>query len=242
MLADVISGGTGSGARAAGFKLPAAGKTGTTDEYADAWFVGYTPHLVTGIWFGLDRPAPIMRGGFAGVVAVPAWGRFMKAATAGDAADWYETPADVEKVAICRRSGARATDECRHPSEVYSVSGEGTPAQLVPADAMLDEAEAPPVRTLAAGETPVYEDLFPLGAVSSELCPLHNPSPYGIAMASPISTPMVDSLVQSVQTAASSSSGGGSSVTMARTASTDIVLERVLGPDGVMRMVMRQRR
>ena len=121
-----------------------------------------------------------MRGGFAGVVAVPAWGRFMKAATAGDAADWYEMPADVEKVAICRLSGARATDACRHPSEVYSVSGEGTP-QLVPADAMLDEAEAPPVRTLAAGETPVYEDLFPLGAVSSELCPLHNPNPYGIA-------------------------------------------------------------
>ena len=84
MLSDVISGGTGSAARAAGFKLPAAGKTGTTDNYADAWFVGYTPHLVAGIWFGLDRPAPIMRGGFAGVVAVPAWGRFMRAATAHD--------------------------------------------------------------------------------------------------------------------------------------------------------------
>jgi 1A family penicillin-binding protein len=244
MLADVISGGTGAGARAAGFKLPAAGKTGTTDDYADAWFVGYTPHLVTGVWFGLDRPAPIMRGGFAGVVAVPAWGRFMKAATAGDAPDWYEMPADVEKVAICRLSGARATDACRHPAEVYSVNGEGMPAQLVPSDALLDEAEAAPVRTLAAGQTPVYEDLFPLGAVSSELCPMHNAGAYGIAMASPMPTPMVDSLIQSVQTAAGSSSGGGSSsqTMAARTASTDIVLERILGADGVMRMVMRQRR
>ena len=136
MLADVISSGTGAAARTAGFKLPAAGKTGTTDDYADAWFVGYTPHLVAGIWFGLDRPAPIMRGGFAGVVAVPAWGRFMKAATAGDAADWYEMPADVEKVAICRLSGARATDACRHGADVYSVTAADTPAQLVPADAM----------------------------------------------------------------------------------------------------------
>jgi 1A family penicillin-binding protein len=241
MLADVISSGTGAGARTAGFKLPAAGKTGTTDEYADAWFVGYTPHLVAGIWFGLDRPAPIMKGGFAGVVAVPAWGRFMKAATAGDAPDWYEMPADVEKVAICRLSGARATEACRHGAAVYSVSADGTPAQLVPVDAMHDEADAP-VRTLAAGETPVYEDLFPLGAVSGELCPLHNPVANAIA-AYPTSTPIVDSLIQTGQTSASIPTVSGSSLTMAsKPASTDIVLERVLGPDGVMRMVMRQRR
>ena len=127
MLADVISGGTATTrARTAGFKLPAAGKTGTTDEYADAWFVGYTPHLVTGVWFGLDKPAPIMRGGFAGVVAVPAWAQLHARGDRGDAADWYETPADVEKVTICRLSGARATDACRHPAEAYSVSAEGT--------------------------------------------------------------------------------------------------------------------
>ena len=78
MLADVIASGTATGARAAGFKLPAAGKTGTTDNYTDAWFVGYTPHLVAGVWFGLDKPAPIMNRGFAAVVAVPAWADFMK--------------------------------------------------------------------------------------------------------------------------------------------------------------------
>ena len=114
MLADVVSSGTATGARAAGFKLPAGGKTGTTDDYADAWFVGYTPHLVAGVWFGFDTPAPIMSRGFAGVVAVPAWARFMKAATTGAKPDWYAVPADVEKVAICRLSGARATDACRH--------------------------------------------------------------------------------------------------------------------------------
>jgi penicillin-binding protein 1A len=137
MLSDVISSGTGSAARAAGFKLPAAGKTGTTDNYADAWFVGYTPSLVAGVWFGLDDPAPIMRGGFAGIVAVPAWGRFMRAATAHDTPDWYAMPDDVEKVAICRMSGARATEACRHASQVYAISGDLP--QIVPADAMLDD-------------------------------------------------------------------------------------------------------
>ena len=89
MLADVVSSGTATGARAAGFKLPAGGKTGTTDDYADAWFVGYTPHLVAGVWFGFDTPAPIMSRGFASTVAVPAWARFMKAATMGARPDWY---------------------------------------------------------------------------------------------------------------------------------------------------------
>ncbi|MCA1650824.1 MAG: PBP1A family penicillin-binding protein [Acidobacteria bacterium] len=115
MLSDVVSSGTATGARAAGFRLPAAGKTGTTDDYADAWFVGYTPHLIAGVWFGLDHPAPIMRGGFGGVVAVPAWAQFMRKATEGAKPDWYAMPEGIEKVAICRLSGARATEACRNP-------------------------------------------------------------------------------------------------------------------------------
>ena len=121
MLADVVSSGTATAARAAGFKLPAGGKTGTTDDYSDAWFVGYTPRLVAGVWFGLDTPQPIMTRGFAGVVAVPAWARFMKAATTGAKPEWYAQPYDVEKVAICRTSGARAGDACR---QLVSLSGE----------------------------------------------------------------------------------------------------------------------
>ena len=235
MLADVISSGTGAAARAAGFKLPAAGKTGTTDNYADAWFVGYTPHLVAGIWFGLDRPAPIMRGGFGGVVAVPAWGRFMRAATAADKPDWYAMPADVEKVAICRLSGARATDACRHQADVYSVTNEDESPHLVPVDAMLDQDTVKPARALAAGQSPVYEDLFPIGAVPSELCPLHNPTPdnYGIAT-QPQNPPRSDARPQSPGPVATSG--------IIAAPSTDIIMERVLGPDGVMRFVMRQRR
>ena len=227
MLSDVISSGTGAAARTAGFKLPAGGKTGTTDKFADAWFVGYTPHLVTGVWFGLDRPAPIMREGFAGVVAVPAWGRFMRTATAGDKADWYEMPSDVEKVAICRVSGARATDACRHAAEIYTVGTDGL--QYVPAGALMDDAEVPPVRSLPPGTSPVYEDLFPIGAVPSEPCPIHNRpgDPYSS------STPMVDSILGAASHVAATSGS---------VPSADIILERVLGPDGIMRVVMRQKR
>jgi 1A family penicillin-binding protein len=114
MMADVMNRGTGSRARTEGFALPAAGKTGTTDDYGDAWFVGYTPNLVAGVWFGFDEKKKIMNRGFAGTVAVPAWAHFMKNATKGDGPDWFEMPSDVERIAVCRKSGMRASSDCRH--------------------------------------------------------------------------------------------------------------------------------
>jgi penicillin-binding protein 1A len=247
MLSDVISSGTGAAARTAGFKLPAGGKTGTTDNYADAWFVGYTPHLVTGIWFGLDRPAPIMHDGFAGVVAVPAWGRFMRAATAGDKADWYAMPPDVERVSICRLSGARATEACRQAADVYTITNDAG-SQLIAGDALFDDAEVPPVRSLPAGVSPVYEDLFPIGAVPSEPCPIHNRPVdlYSSAAAaakedgSAVSTTSTSSTTPTVDSIVAASAAG-SAAASAPALSTDLVLERVLGPDGVMRVVMRRR-
>ena len=73
MLADVINAGTGAGRAQLGFTLPAAGKTGTTNDFNDAWFVGFTPKLVTGVWVGFDQPRTILPNGFAGDVAVPLW-------------------------------------------------------------------------------------------------------------------------------------------------------------------------
>ena len=113
MMADVMNRGTASRARTEGFKLPAAGKTGTTDDYGDAWFVGYTPNLVAGVWFGYDEKKKIINRGFAGTIAVPAWARFMKKATEGSSPDWFEIPSDVERIAVCRKSGMRASPECR---------------------------------------------------------------------------------------------------------------------------------
>ncbi len=169
MLADVISSGTGTAARAAGFKLPAAGKTGTTDNYADAWFVGYTPHLVAGVWFGLDKPAPIMNRGFAAVVAVPAWADFMKKATAADRPDWFAQPADVEKVTICRSSGKLATDACRHGWT--SVDHVQAGLTEVPGDVVGGAATKAVEASTQASL--VYDDYFPTGAAPTEACPIH---------------------------------------------------------------------
>lgn len=118
MLADVVDHGTGYTARQSGFALPAGGKTGTTDDHADAWFVGFTPHLAAGVWVGFDQPQQIMRRGFASVVAVPAWAGFMKAATTGNRPDWLVVPPGVTHIRRCRASGGLATEYCELTREV----------------------------------------------------------------------------------------------------------------------------
>jgi penicillin-binding protein 1A len=122
MLADVIDAGTAARARSLGFALPAAGKTGTTNDFNDAWFVGFTPKLVTGVWVGFDQPRTILPGGFAADVAVPVWANFMKVATAGDKPEWFSPPPGVTSAQVCRLSGQLATDGC-HDVEVVDDQG-----------------------------------------------------------------------------------------------------------------------
>src|SRR5204863_2174904 len=71
MMSDVINAGTAWQARRVGFTLPAAGKTGTTNDYRDAWLIGFTPHLVAGVWIGYDMPRTIIANGYAGDPAAP---------------------------------------------------------------------------------------------------------------------------------------------------------------------------
>jgi membrane peptidoglycan carboxypeptidase len=96
-------------------RFSAAGKTGTSQSFADAWFVGYTPRLVTGVWFGYDHPQTIMNRGFASVIAVPVWARFMSAAHADLDDAWFEMPGSLTRVTLCRLSGQLATERCRLP-------------------------------------------------------------------------------------------------------------------------------
>jgi 1A family penicillin-binding protein len=112
MMADVINAGTGSRARQLGFKLPAAGKTGTTNDFKDAWFVGFTPKIAAGVWVGFDEPRTILPNGFAADVAVPAWAKFMKVATRNDAPDWLVPPPGVTTATVCRLSGKLASAGC----------------------------------------------------------------------------------------------------------------------------------
>jgi 1A family penicillin-binding protein len=122
MLADVVNAGTAAGARRLGFTLPAAGKTGTTNDFNDAWFIGYTPTLVAGVWVGFDQPHTIIPRGFAAEVAVPIWAKFMKLATRGDQPQWLDPPPGITMARVCRLSGKLATDVCEN---VQAIGADG---------------------------------------------------------------------------------------------------------------------
>ena len=78
MLRDVVNRGTGYTVRQTGFDGVAAGKTGTTNDATDAWFIGYTPEVVADVWIGYDTPSPLGSAGTGGVIAAPVWGRIMR--------------------------------------------------------------------------------------------------------------------------------------------------------------------
>jgi penicillin-binding protein 1A len=77
MMKDVIQRGTAAGSVGSQFHLPAGGKTGTTNDGTDAWFIGYTSDLVAGLWVGFDKPQPIKGNAQGGHIAAPAWTAFM---------------------------------------------------------------------------------------------------------------------------------------------------------------------
>jgi penicillin-binding protein 1B len=123
MMRSVISEGTGAGARAAGFALDAAGKTGTTNDLRDAWFVGFTPELLAVAWVGFDDNRPL---GLSGTqAALPIWTAFMQKALAGRANVPFEPPAGVSFVEIDRDTGRLATPTCpRVTSEAFLAGTE----------------------------------------------------------------------------------------------------------------------
>ena len=110
MMRSVINEGTGAGARAAGFALDAAGKTGTTNDQRDAWFIGFTPELLTAVWVGFDNNNPI---GLTGAqAALPIWTAFMKRATAGRRDKAFAVPDGLVFVDIDKETGKLATPGC----------------------------------------------------------------------------------------------------------------------------------
>ena len=110
ILEGVLERGTARSARQQGFSRPAAGKTGTTNDYGDAWFVGYTPDLVTVVWVGFDQRQSLGLSG--GQAALPIWTNFMKRATTGQPKTEFVPPPGVILVSIDPRTGMRATAQC----------------------------------------------------------------------------------------------------------------------------------
>jgi penicillin-binding protein 1B len=122
MMQSVINEGTGSAARDAGFRLDAAGKTGTTNDLRDAWFVGFTPELLTVVWVGFDDNQPV---GLSGAqAALPIWTPFMMRALAGRASVPFDVPEGVDFAQICAATGKLAAARC--PKTVSEVFLAGT--------------------------------------------------------------------------------------------------------------------
>ena len=127
MMRSVLNEGTAAGARAAGFTLDAAGKTGTTNDLRDAWFAGFTPELLTVVWVGFDDNQPV---GLSGAqAALPIWTQFMKGALAGRASVPFDVPENISFVEICAESGKLAGPACPKTfSESFIAGTEPTQA------------------------------------------------------------------------------------------------------------------
>ena len=108
-LKAVLRSGTGASSARLGIDFPAAGKTGTTQDYKDGYFIGYTPEVVCGVWVGFDQPAPTGMTGAQS--ALPAWVDFMVSTAPDDAQD-FAIPSGVEFATIDPASGGLATPAC----------------------------------------------------------------------------------------------------------------------------------
>jgi penicillin-binding protein 1A len=117
MMTEVVENGTATSVRQF-FHRPAAGKTGTSQNYTDAWFIGFTPQFVAGCWLGFDDARINFGGGYGqgGKAAAPIWGRFMKYLYSDEEFDfpveYFLMPNDVEEVSICMETGLLANSSC----------------------------------------------------------------------------------------------------------------------------------
>jgi penicillin-binding protein 1A len=145
LLMGVIEQGTGLKARELG--RPAAGKTGTTNDYRDAWFIGYTPSLVTGVWVGYDDQTSIGYRETGARTALPVWLDFMKQAHAERASEEFIAPEGVLFKQIDPRTGLLSMEKCKQSLREAFLPGT-EPRQYcnetgIPTDELLIHDEAP---------------------------------------------------------------------------------------------------
>jgi len=131
MLRDVVDRGTGAGGRALGVRGLVAGKTGTTDDYHDAWFVGYSTSVVVGVWVGFDQPAAIGREAYGARVALPIWAEFMTRTARDLPARDFAIPPDLRAEELCLVSYLKPVEGCPTYTE-YFKDGDSVPTQLCP--------------------------------------------------------------------------------------------------------------
>lgn len=150
ILHEVMERGTGASVKRLGFNKSCAGKTGTTNDYKDAWFVGYTSSLTCAVWVGLDQPAKIFDRAYGSKMALPVWTEVMKTADRlGYQAEGLQSQLSFADVRLCRDSGKLATEACERAETAFTAS--------------LPKSEVPPptevctthtINTVTAGNRP----------------------------------------------------------------------------------------
>ncbi len=120
LLKGVVDRGTGAKARVLGLQGPVAGKTGTTDGYRDAWFVGYSPDLVIGVWVGFDDERPINLTGSQ--AALPIWSELARRLISQDQPD-FDMPSGIVQLDIDPKTGQLATSQCPEKTPEVFIAG-----------------------------------------------------------------------------------------------------------------------
>jgi penicillin-binding protein 1A len=151
MMRAVVDEGTAAVVRQMGFTLPAAGKTGTSDDFVDAWFTGFTPTLSASVWVGFDRAVSLRdaqgRGITGGRGAAPLWAEFMRRACEGEPAREFAMPADIQFRSVHPLTGQAAAPGDPRRAEVALRAGQTAawaPAADGPADAVRPPASSRP--------------------------------------------------------------------------------------------------
>lgn len=131
-MQKVMERGTGTAAKAAGFSKPSAGKTGTTNDFRDAWFVGFTTSLTCGVWVGLDKPDTIVSKGYGAALALPVWADVMAAASPQRyPAQAFRCPEPTRRVSVCSITNELATNSCDRAGAAYAIE---LPESRIPRD------------------------------------------------------------------------------------------------------------
>ena len=129
MLEDVIARGTASAARTWGIRFAAGGKTGTTDDFKDAWFVGFSSSVVAGVWVGFDQPRTIGRDAYGSRYALPIWSDFMRRAAQRRPPQPFEAPSGLHDEQLCSVSYLRPVEGCPVYIE-YFKENDDVPSRL----------------------------------------------------------------------------------------------------------------
>jgi membrane carboxypeptidase/penicillin-binding protein len=129
ILGDAVDRGTGSPVRRLGVRFPVGGKTGTTNDYKDAWFVGFSSSIVAGVWVGFDQPETIGRDAYGARYALPIWADFMQRAARLRRPAAFERPAGLHEEALCAVTYRKPVDGCPLYTE-YFKEGDEVPDRL----------------------------------------------------------------------------------------------------------------